>query len=223
MTRKLCSECEFYIYCNFAFTHIILSENYKLVKEQLKPVNSLYKLKKWIEDRGLKQADVTHAPRPNAEQMILTLGLSNFFRIVVLGSNCEHAKPFPDAYSKVFEILNVFQDNTFVFEDSVSGIKVRVASGMSVIGFTIGNLAHLLMEANPAFLIKDYEDPKLWKSFIELESIIRCGEEVDDDMKNIIVIELLYLDAVNPHPTKEGAMAVEKLIQNIETSLKVEQ
>ncbi|CAI9775561.1 unnamed protein product [Fraxinus pennsylvanica] len=49
-------------------------------------------------------------------QMISTLGLSNFFHIVVLGSNCEHAKLFSDTYLKAFEILNVSKDNTFVFK-----------------------------------------------------------------------------------------------------------
>lgn len=82
----------------------------------MKPVNGLYKLKKWIEDRGLKRAAVTNAPRPNAEQMISTLGLSDFFDTVVLGSDCEHAKPFPDPYLKALEILNVSKDRTFVFE-----------------------------------------------------------------------------------------------------------
>lgn len=42
---------------------------------------------------------------------------------------------------------------------------------MSVIGLTTGNPAHLLMEAKPAFLIKDYEDPKLWAALEELDRI----------------------------------------------------
>ncbi|KAL5974074.1 ATP-dependent Clp protease proteolytic subunit 5 [Asimina triloba] len=31
--------------------------------------------------------------------------------------------------------------------------------------------------------------------------IIRCGGPIDDDMANIIVAQLLYLDAVNPNKT----------------------
>ncbi|CAA2982773.1 haloacid dehalogenase-like hydrolase domain-containing protein Sgpp [Olea europaea var. sylvestris] len=143
----------------------------RLAKEQLKPVNGLYKLKKWIEDRGLKRAAVTNAPRPNAEQMISTLGLSDFFHTVVVGSDCEHAKPFPDPYLKALEILNISKDHTFVFEDSVTGIKAGVAAGMPVIGLTTGNPAHLLIEAKPSFLIKDYEDPKLWTALEELDRI----------------------------------------------------
>ncbi|CAH9080012.1 unnamed protein product [Cuscuta epithymum] len=134
----------------------------RLAKENLKPIDGLYKLKKWIEDHGLKRAAVTNAPRPNAELMIQILGLADFFEAVIVGSECEHAKPFPDPYLKALELLKVSKDHTIIFEDSVSGIKAGVAAGIPVIGLTTQNPAHLLMETKPAFLIKDYADPKLW-------------------------------------------------------------
>ncbi|XP_052208957.1 haloacid dehalogenase-like hydrolase domain-containing protein Sgpp [Diospyros lotus] len=141
----------------------------RLAKDKLKPVKGLYKLKKWVEDHGLKRAAVTNAPRENAELMISTLGLSDFFDVVILGSECEHAKPFPDPYLKALDVLKVSKDHTFIFEDSVSGIKAGVAAGMPVVGLTTGNPEHLLMEAKPAFLIKDFEDPKLWAALNELD------------------------------------------------------
>ncbi|GAB2273687.1 hypothetical protein Dimus_008468 [Dionaea muscipula] len=53
--------------------------------------------------------------------------------------------------------------------DSVSGIKAGVAAGMPVIGITTRNPENLLMEAKPALLIKDYEDPKLWAALEEVD------------------------------------------------------
>ncbi|CAL5436615.1 unnamed protein product [Camellia sinensis] len=141
----------------------------RLAKDKLKPIDGLYKLTKWIEDHGLKRAAVTNAPKPNAELMISALGLSDFFDTVVLGSDCERAKPFPDPYLKALEILKVSKDHTFVCEDSVSGIKAGVAAGMPVVGLKTRNPEHLLMEAKPALLIKDYEDPKLWAALEELD------------------------------------------------------
>lgn len=82
----------------------------------MKPIDGLCKLKKWIEDRGLKRAAVTNAPRPNAELMIEILGLSDFFNAVIVGSECEHAKPFPDPYLKALEMLKVSKDHTIIFE-----------------------------------------------------------------------------------------------------------
>lgn len=89
---------------------------YRIVKEKIEPVKGLYKLKKWIEDRGLKRAAVTNAPKENAELMISLLGLSDFFHVVILGSDCEHAKPFPDPYLKALEVLKVSKEHTCIFE-----------------------------------------------------------------------------------------------------------
>ncbi|KDP45952.1 hypothetical protein JCGZ_11855 [Jatropha curcas] len=141
----------------------------KLASEQLKAINGLYKVKKWIEDRGLKRAAVTNAPRPNAELMISLLGLSDFFDAIILGDECEHAKPHPEPYLKALEVLKVSKDHTFIFEDSVSGIKAGVAAGIPVVGLTTRNPEHLLMQAKPTFLIQDYEDPKLWTALEELD------------------------------------------------------
>lgn len=42
---------------------------------------------------------------------------------------------------------------------------------MPVIGLATRNPEHLLMEAKPAFLIKDYDDPKLWAALEELDKV----------------------------------------------------
>ncbi|GAV71889.1 HAD_2 domain-containing protein [Cephalotus follicularis] len=141
----------------------------RLASEQLKAVPGLYRLTKWIEDHGLKRAAVTNAPRANAELMISSLGLTNFFDALIIGSECEHAKPHPEPYLKALEVLKVSKEHTFIFEDSVSGIRAGVAAGMPVVGLTTGNPAHLLIEANPTVIIKDYEDPKLWAALEGLD------------------------------------------------------
>lgn len=141
----------------------------RLAAEQLKPLNGLDKVRKWIEDRGLKRAAVTNAPRPNAELILSKLGLSDFFHAVIIGDECEHAKPHPEPYLKGLEALKASKDHTFIFEDSVSGIKAGVAAGMPVIGISTRNPEDLLMGAKPAFLIKDYDDPKLWAALEELD------------------------------------------------------
>lgn len=141
----------------------------RFAKEQVEPIKGLDKLRKWIEDRGLKRAAVTNAPRLNAELMISILGLSDFFECVILGDDCERAKPFPDPYLKALEALKVSKDHTFICEDSVSGITAGVAAGMPVVGLTTRNPEELLRIASPTFLIKDYEDPKLWAALEELD------------------------------------------------------
>ncbi|KAJ0262312.1 Haloacid dehalogenase-like hydrolase domain-containing protein Sgpp [Hirschfeldia incana] len=141
----------------------------KLVAEKIKPLDGLIKLTKWIEERGLKRAAVTNAPKENAELMISKLGLTDFFQAVILGSECEYPKPHPGPYLKALEVLNLSKEHTLVFEDSVSGIKAGVAAGMPVVGLTTGNPASMLMQAKPAFLIESYSDPKLWAVLEELD------------------------------------------------------
>ncbi|GMI95611.1 broad-range sugar phosphate phosphatase [Hibiscus trionum] len=141
----------------------------RLASENLPPIKGLYRLTKWIEDRGLKRAAVTNAPKQNAELMISKLGLQDFFDVVIVGSDCEHAKPSPDPYLKALEVLKVSKDHTFVCEDSLPGIRAGVAAGMPVVGLTTNYSEPLLMEANPTILIKDYEDPKLWEHLEELD------------------------------------------------------
>ncbi|KAG9452978.1 hypothetical protein H6P81_005882 [Aristolochia fimbriata] len=141
----------------------------RLAKEKLKPVNGLHKLCKWIEERGFKRAAVTNAPRENAELMVSILGLSEFFQFIIIGGECERAKPFPDPYIKALQVLKASPDHTIIFEDSVSGIKAGVAAGVPVVGITTRNPENILMEAKPTFLIKDYEDPKLWEALEELD------------------------------------------------------
>ncbi|XP_010097754.2 haloacid dehalogenase-like hydrolase domain-containing protein Sgpp [Morus notabilis] len=134
----------------------------RLAAEQLKPVQGLENLCKWIEERGLKRAAVTNAPRPNAELIISILDLTNFFEILVIGNECDRAKPFPDPYLKALQALEVSQEHVFVLEDSVSGVKAGVAAGMPVVGLGTRNPENLLLDAGASFVIKDFDDPKLW-------------------------------------------------------------
>ena len=87
-----------------------------MASEQLNPLKGLDKVRKWVENHGLKRAAVTNAPRENAELMISKLGLSNFFEAVIIGGECDHAKPHPDPYLKGLEALKASKDHTFVFE-----------------------------------------------------------------------------------------------------------
>ncbi|CAK7347699.1 unnamed protein product [Dovyalis caffra] len=100
----------------------------KLASEELQPVKGLQKLLKWIEDCGLRRAAVTNAPRSNAELLISTLGLSDFFEILVIGSECDR--------------------------DSVSGIKAGMGAGMPVVGLGTRNPEQLLTEAGAALFFR---------------------------------------------------------------------
>lgn len=102
---------------------------HRIVSEQLKPLDGLEDVCKWIEDRGLKRAAVTNAPRANAELIISMLGLADFFELLVIGSECERAKPFPDPYMKALQELGVSPKHAFVFEVCNTHLTLMIAVG----------------------------------------------------------------------------------------------
>ncbi|KAH0855320.1 hypothetical protein HID58_013774 [Brassica napus] len=123
----------------------------KLVAEKIKPLDGLIKLTKWIEERGLKRAAVTNAPKENAELMISKLGLTDFFQAVILGSECEYPKPHPGRAYVSFRGLSLWDQS------------------WSCSWNACGNPASMLMQAKPAFLIENYADPNCglcWKNLI---------------------------------------------------------
>lgn len=142
----------------------------KAATEHLEPIKGLQELCKWVEQRGLKRAVVTNSTRINAEFMISEMGLGDFFDLLVVGDECERAKPFPDPYLKALELLNVSPQHTFIFEDSASGTKAGVDAGMPVVGLKSRNPEKSLFDAGVSFIIKDYNDPRLWKALEELEA-----------------------------------------------------
>ncbi|GJT48889.1 haloacid dehalogenase-like hydrolase domain-containing protein Sgpp [Tanacetum coccineum] len=68
--------------------------------------------------RGLKFCEdkEEYFRKPNAELMISTLRLTDFFYLVIIGGKCEHPKPAPDPYLKALEILNVSKEHAFICE-----------------------------------------------------------------------------------------------------------
>jgi hypothetical protein len=71
---------------------------------------------RWIEDRNLKRAAVTNAPRANAELTLFLLGFTQFFPVLVIGSEYDRAKPFPDPYLKALQLIGASPEHTFVSE-----------------------------------------------------------------------------------------------------------
>ncbi|KAG1360942.1 Haloacid dehalogenase-like hydrolase domain-containing protein Sgpp [Cocos nucifera] len=149
----------------------------KLASKQLKAIDGLYKLQKWIEDRGLKHAAVTNAPRPNAELIILTLGLSDFFQhvsthwcsMLVFLSKPYHSRQSSFTMFVLVKSPNFSYFHSLFLKDSASGIKAGVAAGMTVVGVMTRNPEKSLKDAGASLLIKDYNDPKLWKALKDLE------------------------------------------------------
>lgn len=56
-------------------------------------------------------------------------------------------------------------------KDSASGVKAGVAAAIYVVGVTTRNPEQSLKDAGASLLIRDYNDPKLWKALEDLERV----------------------------------------------------
>ncbi|KAG6553223.1 hypothetical protein Mapa_004957 [Marchantia paleacea] len=136
----------------------------RLAETQLITKRGLNKFCDWLKEKNIRRAAVTNAPRINAEQMIKAVGLGDFFEHIVIGYECERAKPFPDPYLVGLKLLGVPADKAFAVEDSKSGLQAAVDAQLAVVGIVGATPGDVLMEAGAAFTIEDFEDPALWKA-----------------------------------------------------------
>ncbi|MCU1257136.1 MAG: HAD-superfamily hydrolase, subfamily variant 3 [Bryobacterales bacterium] len=99
----------------------------------------------------------TNAEPENARFTLENSGLAHLFRAVVTGQQVAHAKPHPEIYLKVSEILQVPPADCLVFEDSYSGVEAGRAAGMTVIGV---RTTHPELPGT-LFTIDNFLDPRL--------------------------------------------------------------
>src|SRR5260370_15066117 len=81
----------------------------------------------------------TNAERANVDFLldgvrVEEVPLRKYFRAVVDGQQVSRAKPHPDIYLRVAELLGVDAPNCIVFEDSYTGVEAARAAGASVVG-----------------------------------------------------------------------------------------
>jgi beta-phosphoglucomutase len=98
----------------------------------------------------------------NAEEanLLFTLeqaGLAHLFRVMVHGQQVQHAKPHPEIYLKVAELLQIPPADCLVFEDSYSGVEAARAAGMTVTGV---RTTHAELPGT-LFTIDNFLDPRL--------------------------------------------------------------
>ena len=88
---------------------------------------------------GLRAIAVTNAPRGAAEAAMeslrATIPAADIIEDLIIGAECERAKPHPDPYLEAMRRLGApAPEECLVFEDSRSGIKAGVAAGVPVVG-----------------------------------------------------------------------------------------
>ena len=128
----------------------------------LKPLDGLVDLLDWAQERGIKIALVTNAPRLNADHMLDVLGLTERFPVQITIDQVARGKPDPLPYLTALERLGVRADEAVAFEDSPSGMKAAKAAGLFSFGLLTGLSAQEMREAGADVAIDDFHASALW-------------------------------------------------------------
>lgn len=128
------------------------------------PLAGLTEVLDWAEAEGAGIAVVTNAPRPNAEAMLAAAGLAQRLTEIVIGDECERAKPDPLPYREAMRRLGVTPSQSLAFEDSPAGLRAARDSGAHVFGLATGLTSAALLQAGAHQAIADYTDAALWEA-----------------------------------------------------------
>lgn len=98
----------------------------------------------------------------NAPLILDRIHLKEKFDVIVDGNSVSRAKPDPEVFLRVAELLNVNPKECLVFEDAQAGIEAALNGGMKVIGVGSSDNLSFADHYIPDFTKLDYELLSKW-------------------------------------------------------------
>lgn len=121
-----------------------------IVRNKLKETEGLTHLLGSLSDR-YTLAVGSSSKRTYVEFVLGYLGVRNFFDIVVCGDEVRHAKPAPDIYLKVKELLGLRAEECVVIEDSDNGMTAAVTANIPCLGMRFADAGQKLDKCKRVF------------------------------------------------------------------------
>lgn len=91
----------------------------------------LLSLLEYLHKKGIKLAVASSSDKKDIDYLLKRTSISSFFLTVVSGEEVLYGKPHPEIFLKASEKLDVDAVDSWVLEDSPSGIEAAVSSGMT--------------------------------------------------------------------------------------------
>ncbi len=108
---------------------------YSLLMKDLKLIPGAEKILKIIDRANLKVALATGGHlKEKAREILVKLGIDEYFDLIVSGLDVKRSKPFPDIYLETAKQLGVEPQKCLVIEDAPNGVKAAKAARMRVYG-----------------------------------------------------------------------------------------
>ena len=105
-----------------------------LYKNHIREIQGFSGLLNEAKNKGMLIALATMGCLKNIDMVINTLGVKQYFDVIVSGDDIKKGKPHPDIYKLTLSLLNINPEETIVFEDTYNGIISARQAGISVVG-----------------------------------------------------------------------------------------
>ena len=111
----------------------IVAEMKKRVSKSVTLMPGALEFSRKLKEAGIPQALVSASPREIIDAALIGMK-EKYFSFSVASGDIERTKPFPDPYLHAAKLLGVAIENSFIFEDSPTGLTAARASGAFVVG-----------------------------------------------------------------------------------------
>jgi len=120
--------------------------NYQnIYKSEIKPHTGLLEFLEELKIKKYKLALGTSAPKMNVDFTLNSLGIRDYFDVIVDGSEVKKGKPDPEVYIKCSAFLGLQPNQCVVFEDSLAGLISGKNAGCHIIGVATSHNKEELM------------------------------------------------------------------------------
>jgi HAD superfamily hydrolase (TIGR01509 family) len=152
-------------------------------------------MRKLIES-GHKCCIVTNCNRRVAEEIIVHCGFRKYIDFIVVGSECEKPKPYPDPYVSAMKKYNISSNHAIIFEDSKSGLlSARQSNPLCVVGITSNYSYDDLLLHGANIVIDDFNNVDLNSIILfENKSIGKIKKYIIESLPSYNIIEVVIDD-----------------------------
>jgi beta-phosphoglucomutase family hydrolase len=120
----------------------------RLIGQDIKPLPNVLELLGQLHDRGIKMAIASSTVKENLRLIVGSLGIENYFEVIIIGRDVTESKPSPQVFLKAAQRLGANPKNCVVFEDAVAGVKAAKSAGMRCVAITNSHPKEKLAEAD---------------------------------------------------------------------------
>jgi beta-phosphoglucomutase len=118
----------------------------RALRQPLEPLPGVVALLDRLQAMGLPRAVASSSKRAWVDSTVRSLGLSEYFAVMISGDDVTHGKPDPAIYKLTAARLDVPAERCLAIEDAPHGVASALGAGMAVLGVRTPYTAQLTLE-----------------------------------------------------------------------------